>query len=341
LFSLMENASSRHYAHYHAEQFAADEAFVRWVQSPDAESNAYWTQWLQTHPEKEDVITEARRLVKVMRLRPELPDAGTKAQIWEKIRAQRSEVAGRRPVVIWWRNWQAAASVVLVVALGLFARYWFLGQTEISTAFGETRSVELPDGSLVTLNGNSTLRYDRRWNGQDAREVWLEGEAFFKVRKKPSKARFVAHAGPADIIVLGTQFNVRNRRGKTRVLLTEGKVQLKATGSAVQPVIIRPGEVADISPKTPIRVQFARKPALHTAWQEQKLVFDDTPLREVALQVEDAYGITLRFGDPALADLKLRGEVYVTTAKDIAEVIAESFALRYQQKGNTLTFQKP
>ena len=337
----MENATPRDYAHYHAEQFAADEAFCRWVREPGPENEAFWTGWLERHPEKEEVIREARRLVQLVRLEPELPTEETKAAMWEYIRAHRHAEAVKRPTTAWWRTWQAAASLVLVVALGLLAGYWLRGPAEVTTAFGETRRVALPDGSLVTLNGNTTLRYGRRWRGSETREVWLEGEAFFKVQKNASGARFVAHAGPADIIVLGTQFNVRNRRGKTRVLLTEGKIQLLGVRTGSIPITMRPGQVADVSPKNPIRVQAAGVPHQYTAWQEQKLVFDDTPLHEIALQVEDTYGTAIRFSDPSLAGLRLKGEVYVTTAKDVAEVIAESFALRYQQHGDTITFQRP
>jgi ferric-dicitrate binding protein FerR (iron transport regulator) len=337
----MENAAPRNYAHYQAEQFAADEAFARWVVEPGPASDAFWTGWLQAHPEKEEVIREARRLVKLVRLQPELPDERTKAEIWEAIRAQRLAGTATRPATAWWRRWQVAASVVLVVALGLLAGYWLGAPSEITTAFGETRRVALPDGSLVTLNGNTTLRYGRHWGRAETREVWLEGEAFFKVNKSPARSRFVAHVGPADIVVLGTQFNVRNRRGSAQVLLTEGKIQLEAASPAVRPVTLRPGQVADVFPQKPIRVRVAARPEQYTAWQEHKLVFDDTPLREVALQVEDTYGITIRFGDPSLAGLKLRGEVYATTAKEVAEVIAESFALRYEQNGNTITFQQP
>jgi len=77
-------------------------------------------------------------------------------------------------------NWVAAACVSLIALAG--ALWWYDQQpVTISTAFGETRTIRLPDGSHVTLNAHSTLSYPRHWDSGQARQVWLQGEAFFWV----------------------------------------------------------------------------------------------------------------------------------------------------------------
>jgi ferric-dicitrate binding protein FerR (iron transport regulator) len=80
--------------------------------------------------------------------------------------------------------WQVAAAVVLVVALGVLVLSTFNRNnfTTHRTAFGKQKEIILPDQSVVILNGNSSIRYAAAWNSEKAREVWLEGEAYFAVQ---------------------------------------------------------------------------------------------------------------------------------------------------------------
>ena len=84
----------------------------------------------------------------------------------------------------------------------------------------------LPDGSAVTLNANSKLQYYTH----SARKVWLEGEAFFEVKKIPETAEpFQVVTNDLTITVLGTTFNVnsRNEQTKHRKLLSHAKYSPK------------------------------------------------------------------------------------------------------------------
>jgi ferric-dicitrate binding protein FerR (iron transport regulator) len=109
----------------------------------------------------------------------------------------------------------------------------------------------------VLLNANSQLRTPARWPAGARREVWLEGEAFFQVTKKGAApgggtdgARFVVHTGQVDVAVLGTRFNVTNRRGQTTVTLNEGKVKLEE-GDLDGAVIMEPGELVRLGAAEP------------------------------------------------------------------------------------------
>src|SRR5690606_15777064 len=98
---------------------------------------------------------------------------------------------------------------------------------QCTTGYGETRKINLPDGSLVVLNANSELKYESNWQQAPMREVWLQGEAFFEVVKTTEEKQFIVHTGSLDVEVLGTQFNVHNRHQKVQVVLSSGKVKLQ------------------------------------------------------------------------------------------------------------------
>ena len=89
---------------------------------------------------------------------------------------------------------------------------------------GQTREVTLPDGTIVTLNEASSLKYNARY-GKEKREVWLDGEAFFDV-KSNAECPFSIHSGILDVNVTGTSFNVCSYPDghQTSVTVESGKI---------------------------------------------------------------------------------------------------------------------
>lgn len=135
------------------------------------------------------------------------------------------------------RSGLLAASVTLVVLAGGWLFRDALLYTTVRTGFGETRSLTLPDGSGVTLNANSALRFPRFGFGEwtvatdaahkNPRTVELTGEADFSVRHLPDHQPFVVRTSKGlNVTVLGTQFTVFSRERATRVALRSGRVQL-------------------------------------------------------------------------------------------------------------------
>lgn len=187
----------------------------------------------------------------------------------------------------------AAAFIgILVAAVFIFNQATKQSMMLASAAFGETKVVLLPDSTEVTLNANSKIRYPEHMkSGQ--REVWLSGEAYFKVTKRQGK-KFVVHTNDLDVVVLGTQFNVNDRRKRTRVVLEKGKVRLNIQ-TIKTPIEMSPGDYVEYSGKSGELVQKLVKTERFTAWKENKLFFDYTPLWQVAQTMRDLYGIQIKF----------------------------------------------
>src|SRR5690606_5303681 len=99
------------------------------------------------------------------------------------------------------------------------------------TGYGQVEKIVLDDGSQVTLNANSELKWKRSWEKDRNRIAILRGEAFFNVSTILSEdsgvtTRFVVHTEDLNIQVVGTEFNVKSRSSKTDIFLKEGKIKL-------------------------------------------------------------------------------------------------------------------
>jgi ferric-dicitrate binding protein FerR (iron transport regulator) len=218
-----------------------------------------------------------------------------------------------------------AASVAVILTLSFLA--WRLTgseKVEFRTAYAEHLRVTLPDSSTVILNGNSVLRYAKDWNQTSAREVWVEGEAFFNVIHTVNDERFVVHTGYGEHVqVLGTRFNVKIRRGKTEVMLERGKVRFEVSRFfRNETVYLAPGELVSLEDSQLSKMSV--NPLQYSGWTYHKLYFDHTELSEVTEMLEDTYGLNIVMQDPTLAYRKLSGEIDSRNVEDILGAIEAS-----------------
>ena len=198
-------------------------------------------------------------------------------------------------------RWAAVFIGTILLATGAFWSYQRLYPVELiqQTAFGKINKLTLSDGSTVTLNGNSRLRYAALWATGQTREVWLDGEGFFQVTHQRNHERFVVHLpNKLNIEVLGTQFNVMARENRAKVVLNNGKIRLDVGEQTKEKLVMRPGDLfyADVKAKVYYRKRVDA--AAQSAWQTGKLAFDGTSLLEVAQMLEDTYGVTVVITDP-------------------------------------------
>lgn len=198
------------------------------------------------------------------------------------------------------------------------------------TGYGQVATITLPDQSVVKLNGNSRLRYRRGWGGTAAREVWLEGEAFFSVTHTQNHQKFIVHtADNFNVEVLGTSFNVLGREDRTRVVLNSGKIRLHLGQSAqARQVTMVPGELIEFEKKPEAYRRQRVESARFSAWTQNKLVFDATPLSEVVAILRDTYGVQVTVADPALLRKQLWGSVPGGKASLLLTALETSFGLK-------------
>ena len=257
-----------------------------------------------------------------------------KSEMFNSIKT-RLHLKGSTRVSFYRPLYRVAAAILLLVAVSsvLYFNLPIVGEhaqldtssAVIETKYGERRTIVLPDESTVVLNGNSKLKYSKNWSGQ-IREVWIDGEGFFAVQHTKSHQKFVVHTREGlSVEVLGTKFNVKSREHGSEVLLTEGKVKLNVDNTE-SPVYLNPGELATVKEN-----QLSKRVVegiQYTSWVRSKLVFDKTPLNELAQILQDTYGLKVSFQNEGLEQRQLSGEISSASADDILFAIAETFNIK-------------
>lgn len=273
------------------EEVASDEDFQAWYTGTDDGRAARWQTWLAENPQYTALADETANYLNAIRLSDEeVPVQQTEAAHQRLMQS----LQGTTPVVKMGnkraRWWLSAAAVLFLLIAGTL--WWKRGGGEplkFNTAYGQVAQYKLPDGSEVMLNANSKLSMQKWEQGTD-REVWIEGEAFFHVKKTTLKNRFIVHARQLDIIVTGTQFNVVNREGETAVLLKEGSVSLQIAGGKL--IKMMPGDYVTINNSLPVKRSAPQEKVL--AWTEAKLVFENTSMTEAQKMIARHYGVTVK-----------------------------------------------
>lgn len=247
----------------------------------------------EKHTGNEDFLSDEPFLDKLSLKERELKP-GQLTRALNRLLASISLLKGGRAPVMRMRHqkrWIAAASILLLLAAGLYGRHWWLSRRDTwYTNYGEVRTNRMPDGTAITTNANTRLTYAKRWKDGEDREVWLSGEAFFHVSKTPRRSRFIVHTDHFDIIVTGTQFNAVNRPDKASILLQEGSVTL--LGADRNEIKMRPGEYVEYRDQGLYKAPAKEDSVL--AWKDRKLIFDNTPLRRLVEIIKENYGVTVQ-----------------------------------------------
>ncbi|MEL6968737.1 MAG: FecR domain-containing protein [Bacteroidota bacterium] len=313
------------------EDLLVDDRFVEWVLSNGQKHSTHWQAWIQQEEGRQAVAEEARALILSLQ-RPEV-SVPTTESAWQQLEQQLELHPPVRRIRTWWR---VAAAVVALVALA-----WLLwpAQHEYQTAYGELQQLTLPDGTAVDLRANSTLWWEGDWAADGIREVYLDGEAYFQVT--PAAAHngmaFVVRADPLQVQVLGTGFNVVNRPERTTVTLIEGKVEVQASDAEKNE--LRPNDhyIWQAASKQD-EIQTITEPKLYTSWREQVWHFEQTPLREIAQQLEHDYGKTVVIEDAQLVEKELSGSAPAKNLESLIKGITTSLGIQAQIKSNQIIF---
>lgn len=216
-----------------------------------------------------------------------------------------------------------AASVVFLISLAVLFSY---DRQTYQTSYGEVSSTSLPDGTNVTLNGNSSISYSYLyWQLFDKRRVKLKGEAFFEVVKRTSSGvdiKFQVITENLNVEVLGTKFNVIDRGDREVVVLEEGKVQVKLS-STEKPLQLSPGGYISYDK---INHRFEQSTVItegFTSWKDNYIVLDNKTLGDLAQIITTVYGKKVVFKNDEDKQIILQGKV----PSDEIEVLVEALRL--------------
>lgn len=218
-----------------------------------------------------------------------------------------------------------------------------LAAAEMRTGIGEQRTIDLSDGSQVVLGAASTLRLAAGF-GDATREVFLEGQAFLKVKHDAARP-FVVNAAGTRTIDLGTAFEVRAYPNEgVRVAVSEGMVEVRRDGGVRDSAVLQPGDVAELPASGDAAVVKRQQDVARLlGWTRGELVFEDAPLSDVARDLERWYDVEVRIDDPALRSLHLSTQLKTGESLDevlkVVELTLSSRGVRAQRNGKVVTFR--
>src|ERR1700676_2364559 len=306
----------------------------------DAQDSEALAAWLKTSPvhieeflavstmvrDLKEARTDSEYSLEAILTRARAADDTPVQPLWPRvIETVRGRTSGR------WLPAAVAMAACAVLSLGVFLRWNVrpiqhpsapngITAVHLETRHGEQLTRRLADNSVLHLNTDSavTIRY-----GKTERLVMLtSGQANFEVAHEPDRA-FRVFAGSAEVVDLGTKFDVRLEHDSTVVTVVEGRVAVGPSNSsqnhsprfvelsADQQIRVTEGEGL----ATPVAVDAQRS----TAWLHRQIAFDHEPLERVAAEYNRYTSKPIEITTPALRNLQISG---VFATDDIEAFIA-------------------
>jgi transmembrane sensor len=306
-------------------------------------------------------------------------------QAWDKNKALRnsSKNQGKAKKFRIYQVLKIAAILIVTFLTGGIVSYYtmrsvvlknYLGQSsmnEVVAPLGSKSQVQLPDGTIVWLNAGSRLQYAQSYN-TGHRNVYLVGEAYFKVKKNPQKP-FVVNTSEMKIKAYGTSFNVKAypEEGTITTTLVEGIVKLESTSKQVKKleISLKPNQnlvyykssaVANdeqkkelkktskpqdntetVSPKTtdPVEIEEDVKTDLFTSWKDDNWVIEREELDKLVVMLERRFNTTFICNRDELMKYRVSGIIRKETLEQVLDVLKLTAPIRYTINKGSVTLE--
>lgn len=171
-----------------------------------------------------------------------------------------------------------------------------------STKKGEKLSIQLPDGTHVVLNAESSITYPEAFVSKK-REITLTGEAYFEVVHNLQRP-FIIYAQNSQTEVVGTSFNINTvKYHKTEVTLVEGKIKVR--GDSGNSSVLTPGQQASIDYATSSITTKAVEVAKFISWKDNTIYFEETTLKNAIVILENWYNVDIELLNDSQENCKI------------------------------------
>lgn len=260
---------------------------------------------------------------------------------WERFKERRAENGSGKSTTVALPqriNWMRAAAIIVLLLGAGYMVYNFGFNRDKLMAINSGASVlvdTLPDGSVVTLNKNSSLSYNGRLDGK-IRSVKLQGEAFFNVA--PDKEHpFVIDVNGNSVTVVGTSFNIKTSEEKTEVIVATGIVDVAKKENKVT---LHPNEKATILLTKDAPIKESSTDELYNYYKTQKFVCNNTPLTRLVDVLNEAYNVQIVIENNAIAQLPFNTTFDNGSLDEALDVIQKQYpAVQISRKGNKIILQ--
>lgn len=198
-------------------------------------------------------------------------------------------------------------AAAILIPLILFAgQFWYIdkridlfdngGYEEVYVPKGERTQLIFQDGTKVSLNAESRIRYPRKFAFSE-RKVSLEGEGFFEVATNKDRP-FIVDLNGLDVKVLGTTFDVKAYPADPDIFVTLETGKVSITSQAHPIALLKPGEKAIYNRSSGVcKISKPENVAQSSAWRKNKIIFNNASLSEVTQVLSRWYNIEFSITD--------------------------------------------
>lgn len=333
-----------HFLTYSSSDFACDADFRYWVSHGKEHLlvDLRWRSWLTSNPQKAEAINEARTLVLTLAQEPNIsPDPALQQMVWWRIQdtlREGDEPIDQTPLIYRWYS----KAAVLIFFLAALTVAWLLrsdpvqpvSKTMIETGSansivvsttGESHTFILRDGTSIVLLPGSTLEYERDL-GDHAREVTLNGEAYFEVSEE-NDSPFVVKTATITLAGLATSFNVRSytNESDTRVQVKRGRVSVSPNDTALpgNTVLLPNHQLTYRHLDSKSMISLVDDPGILIPAANANFSFKNVSPARALNTIGTAYGVSIAFDESAFdgcsIDLELDGLPLFGKLKSICE----------------------
>lgn len=211
---------------------------------------------------------------------------------------------------------------------------------ELIVPRGKIYDVELADGTSIRLNSESRLRYPILFKEDGPREVFLQGEGYFRVQADATHP-FIVHSPRVKTFVFGTVFNIKAypKDSYSNVTLIEGKLKVTDTQGVEQ--LLRPKQEINCNNNAFVSTPEETNVGDIISWSEGKLYFNNRQLSDIAKDLERKYDITIVFDSQATKQLIFFSKTQkYNQIESILELLKLTGEVDYQIKGRTVYLNK-
>lgn len=230
-------------------------------------------------------------------------------------------------------GWMKAAAILVMILGGGWFYYITAGPGSMITeqAGDQTLVANLPDGSTVTLNRNSSITYPAHFRGGH-RNVTLKGEGFFNITPDKTKP-FIIDADHNNITVVGTSFNVKTNAERTEVIVETGIVEVAKQQNAIR---VMPHEKALVTADAAMPVKSSNEDELYNYYRTKKFVCNGTSLTRLVEIMNEAYDTHITIGNQKLAELEIRTTFDEGSLDETLNVIKMTYGINVEKNGSTI-----
>lgn len=328
------------YSGFEATDFLDNTDFIRFIKYKHADDVVFWNEWQSEYPEQLNAFNQASLQLRLILSAGEYPvRRGLQDDIFAAV--QHTILQNKNTLKVQRRKYYWSAGIAASLLLGIYGAWFFNSTITLTAAYGTHVAYTLPDGTHIKLNSNSVLSYPRSINWNKVREVSLNGEAYFKVKHLNKNSadiqngdRFMITTPHLLVEVLGTEFNLKDRRNRAEIMLVQGKVNVTSIQTG-QAYIMKPGNsVLWHSDRLQLKQQVDSLEK--TAWLKGKLLVNQTSAKDIINEFEDLYGYHVVLEDTTKANKKIDGVISIKSEEAMLFVISHILNVNIKKEGKTI-----